>query len=68
VGPISGSKQPSKPSTTHPSDTVPTCKRNKIGDLEVVNRLLAFLLVEGTHNGENIGKIMYGIIKDSSAR
>lgn len=43
------------------------CKRSKIGGLEVVNRLLAFRLVKGSHDGENIGKIMYDIIKDVGA-
>lgn len=43
------------------------CKRNKNGSLEVANQLLAFRLVEGSHDGENIGKIMFDIIKDANA-
>ena len=43
------------------------CKCNGIGGLEVVNQLLAFHLVEGSHDGENIGKIVYDIIKDADA-
>jgi hypothetical protein len=42
-------------------------RRDPAGQLEIVNRLLAFHLVEGAHDGENIGQIMYNIIKDAKA-
>jgi len=40
-------------------------KRNAAGRLEVANRLLAFRTVEGSHDGDNIGQIMYDIVKDA---
>jgi len=43
------------------------CRHNPAGQLEIANRLLAFQLVEGAHDGENIGQIMYDIIKDAKA-
>jgi len=43
------------------------CQRNNIGVLEVVNRVLAFRLVTGSHDGDNIGQIMYDIIKEANA-
>jgi len=43
------------------------CRRDPAGRLEIANRLLAFRLVEGAHDGENIGQIMYNIIKDAKA-
>jgi len=43
------------------------CRRDPAGRLEIANRLLAFRLVEGAHDGENIGQIMYNIIKDVKA-
>ncbi len=43
------------------------CRHDPAGWLEIANCLLAFCLVEGTHDGENIGQIMYDIIKDVKA-
>jgi len=43
------------------------CKRNRIGSLEVANRLLAFRLLEGRHDGDNTGNMMYDIVKDVNA-
>ena len=43
------------------------CRHDPAGRLEIANRLLAFRLVEGAHDGENIGQIMYNIIKDAKA-
>ncbi|PPQ86446.1 hypothetical protein CVT24_010134 [Panaeolus cyanescens] len=42
------------------------CKREgKSGPLKIVNRMLAFRIVEGPHDGENIGQIMYDVMKDA---
>ena len=43
------------------------CRCDPAGRLEIANRLLAFHLVEGAHDSENIGQIMYDIIKDAKA-
>jgi hypothetical protein len=43
------------------------CKRSELGGLEIANRLLAFRLVEGSHDGNNIGQIMYDIFKEAGA-
>jgi hypothetical protein len=43
------------------------CKRSGLGGLEVANRLLAFRLVEGSHDGDNIGQNMYDIFKEAGA-
>jgi len=43
------------------------CKRSGLGSLEVANHLLAFRLVEGAHDGENIGQIMYDIFKEAGS-
>jgi hypothetical protein len=43
------------------------CQRNNIGVLEVANRVLAFRLVTGSHDGDNIGQIMYDIVKEANA-
>jgi hypothetical protein len=41
------------------------CSRDENGHLVVVNRLLAFRIVEGKHDGKNIVKLMFSIIKDA---
>jgi hypothetical protein len=41
------------------------CVRDENGHLVVVNRLLAFRVVEGKHDGKNIAKIVYSILKDA---
>ena len=43
------------------------CKRSGLGALEVANRLLAFCLVEGSHDSDNIGQSMYDIFKEAGA-
>jgi len=37
------------------------------GSLEITHRLLAFRVVHGSHDGENIGQIMYDIVKEVGA-
>ena len=43
------------------------CARNEAGRLEIAERLLAFRLVEGSHDGENLGQMMYDIVKETGA-
>jgi hypothetical protein len=47
--------------------TIHFCKRNQFRGLEVVHCLLAFHFFEGSHDGENIGQVMYDIIKEAGA-
>jgi hypothetical protein len=35
------------------------------GRLVLRNRLLAFRIVEGSHNGENLARIVFAILKDA---
>ncbi len=35
------------------------------GHLVLRNRLLAFWIVEGSHNGENLARIIFAILKDA---
>ena len=37
------------------------------GSLEIAHQLLAFRVVQGSHDGENIGQIMYDIVKEAGA-
>ena len=37
------------------------------GSLEIAHRLLAFRVVQGSHDGENVGQIMYDIVKEAGA-
>ncbi|PPR08205.1 hypothetical protein CVT24_001392 [Panaeolus cyanescens] len=39
--------------------------RNSAGHLEIANRLLAFRLVTGSHEGDNVGQVMYDIVKEA---
>jgi len=37
------------------------------GSLEIAHRLLAFRVVQGSHDGDNIGQIIYDIVKEAGA-
>ncbi|KAK6996343.1 ribonuclease H-like domain-containing protein [Favolaschia claudopus] len=39
--------------------------RDANGNLIVANRLLAFRIIEGKHDGENLARIAFGILKDA---
>lgn len=41
------------------------CARDQQGNLYIANRLLAFRVVEGSHDGETIGQLMFDIVKDA---
>lgn len=41
------------------------CARDKHGHLYIANQLLAFCVVEGSHDGETIGQLMFDIVKDA---
>lgn len=41
------------------------CIRDENGNLVIVNRLLAFRIVEGKHDGKNIARIIFSILKDA---
>jgi hypothetical protein len=37
------------------------------GSLEIAHRLLAFRVVQGSHDGDNVGQIMFDIVKEAGA-
>lgn len=39
--------------------------RDANGNLVIANRLLAFRLVEGKHDGENLANIAFGVLKEA---
>jgi len=45
--------------------TVHFSARNKNGRLEIRNRLLAFRVIEGRHDGKNLGRVLFEIIKEA---
>jgi hypothetical protein len=45
--------------------TVHFSARNINGRLEIRNRLLAFRIIEGRHDGMHLGKILFEIIKEA---
>ena len=45
--------------------TVHFCARDINGHLEIRNRLLAFRVIEGRHDGINLGNILFEIIKEA---
>jgi hypothetical protein len=45
--------------------TVHFSARDINGHLEIRNRLLAFRVIEGRHDGKNLGRILFEIIKEA---
>ena len=51
--------------TSYMATTVHFCQRDENGRLVVANRLLAFRIVEGRHDGNHLSRIMWEIFAEA---